>query len=179
MIPDDLIAGILEREGGYTNHPADRGGPTNWGITEVEARAHGYAGDMRDFPKDAAVDIYRHKYWSDPGFNQVALRSVKIAEELLDTGVNMGPTVAAKFLQRALNVLNRGASAYPDVSVDGNIGKMTLYALDQFIAARGQDGISVLLKALNGLQAARYIEIAEANPSQEAFAYGWLKERVA
>lgn len=179
MIPDDLIADLIDREGGYSDHPADRGGPTRWGITENEARAHGYTGDMRDFAKDAAFDIYRHKYWTEPGFNQVALRDVKLAEELLDTGVNMGPTVAGRFLQRALNVLNRGASAYPDVIVDGNVGKITLYALDQFIAARGPDGITVLLRALNALQGARYVEIAEANPSQETFEYGWLRERVA
>jgi lysozyme family protein len=42
---DDLIA----REGRYSDHPFDRGGPTNWGITEAVARDNGYMGKMRDY----------------------------------------------------------------------------------------------------------------------------------
>lgn len=179
MIVTDVIDALIAREGGYVDHPADRGGPTRFGITEQVARAWGYAGDMRDLPRETAEAIYLERYWTGPGFNQVAARTDAIAEELLDTGVNMGPMVASKFLQRALNVLNRGASAYPDVAVDGVVGRMTLYALDQFIAARGREGIAVLLKALNSLQGARYVEISEQNPSQEAFTYGWLRERVS
>ena len=32
---DALIGGLIEREGGYVNHPADKGGPTCFGITET------------------------------------------------------------------------------------------------------------------------------------------------
>lgn len=42
-----VIDGILSLEGGYVNNPADRGGATNWGITEATARAFGYKGDTR------------------------------------------------------------------------------------------------------------------------------------
>ena len=54
-----LIDALIEREGGYVNHPADRGGPTCFGITEAVARAHGYRGAMRQLPRDEAVAIYR------------------------------------------------------------------------------------------------------------------------
>lgn len=175
------IDALIEREGGskFTNHPNDRGGATRWGVTEQVARAQGYTGDMRELPVETARDIYRVRYWTGPNFDQVHDRSPAVAEELLDTGVNMGPTVAAKFLQRALNVLNRGATAYPDILVDGQIGHMTLFALDQYLAKRGGDGVTVLLRMLNGLRAVRYIEIAEANPSQESFEHGWILNRVA
>ena len=43
-----LIDALIEREGGYSNHPADRGGPTKFGITEAVARAHGFSGAMRE-----------------------------------------------------------------------------------------------------------------------------------
>ena len=44
---DRLIEEVIEREGGYVDHPADRGGPTRWGITEAVARRQGYMDDMR------------------------------------------------------------------------------------------------------------------------------------
>ena len=50
-----LIEGLIEREGGYANHPADKGGATCFGITEAVARAHGYTGGMRDLPRDEAA----------------------------------------------------------------------------------------------------------------------------
>jgi lysozyme family protein len=48
---DNLVDALIEREGGYVRHPADRGGPTCFGITEAVARAHGYAGPMRQLPR--------------------------------------------------------------------------------------------------------------------------------
>jgi lysozyme family protein len=30
---DTILDEIIRREGGYVNHPADRGGPTKYGIT--------------------------------------------------------------------------------------------------------------------------------------------------
>lgn len=175
---DSLIDALIDREGGYADHPADRGGPTNFGITEAVARAHGYAGDMRRLPRDIASRIYRRIYWLRPRFDAVAERAPKIAAELFDTGANMGPRVATGFLQRALNALNRGARDYADVAVDGRIGPATLAALDGFLAARGRAGETVLLKAIEALQGERYLRLAERRPANEAFLYGWLANRI-
>jgi lysozyme family protein len=175
---DAMIEALVAREGGYSNNPADRGGPTNYGITEQVARAFGYRGDMRLMPRQVAEAIYKARYWLQPHFDQVADRYPKLAEELFDTGVNMGPKVAKEFLQRALNVLNRGAIDYPDIGVDGDIGNLTLHALDGFKAKRGAAGESVLLKAIECLQGCKYIAIAEARPANEAFVYGWLANRI-
>jgi lysozyme family protein len=176
---DALINALINREGGYTNNPADKGGPTNFGITQQEAHAHGYVGDMRNFPRSKAAEIYKYNYWTHPGFDKVALRSEKLAAELFDTGVNMGPKMASSFLQRALNVLNRQGSDYADINVDGDIGLGTLGALDHLIAKRGKaNSEAVLLRIADGLQLARYVAIAEANPSQETFEWGWILNRV-
>ena len=179
MTIDKIIDGIIQREGEYSNDPSDHGGPTRWGITEAVARAHGYAGDMRALPQQLARGIYRQSYYVGPGFDQVATISPRIAEELTDTGVNMGPPQAAEFLQRALNVLNKGGSIYPDLAVDGHLGPQSITALAAYFKARGAEGEGVLLLALNCLQGARYIALAESRPANEDFEYGWLKGRVA
>lgn len=175
---DSLIDALIEREGDYADHPADRGGPTRFGITEAVARANGYGGAMRALPRDKAALIYRRLYWTRPRFDAVAERAPAIAAELFDTGANMGPKVAAAFLQRALNALNRGARDYADIAVDGHVGPATLAALDGFLRHRGRPGETVLLKAIEALQGERYLRLAENRPANEAFLYGWLANRI-
>lgn len=174
----DTITALIAREGGYSNNPDDKGGETIWGITVATARAFGYTGDMRAMSQQAARDIYAQRYWRQPRFDDVALVSAPVAEEMLDTGVNMGTATAGKFLQRALNVLNQGDKTYPNVLVDGAMGNMTIAAFKAFLAARGTAGETVLVRMLNAQQSVRYIELAEANTTQESFEYGWQLNRV-
>ncbi|MES2755592.1 MAG: glycosyl hydrolase 108 family protein, partial [Pseudomonadota bacterium] len=162
----------------YSNHPADRGGPTRWGVTQQVARAYGYAGDMRVLPRETAVAIYRRQYWVDPGFETVAQRFPAVAVELFDIGVNMGTGVAAKFLQRVLNVFNSNGEHYADLTADGRLGALTAHALDGFRKRRGVEGGERLLEAIRSLRGARYIELCEGRPANEAFAYGWLGRMV-
>lgn len=174
-----LIDGIIEREGReYTDHPDDSGGPTRFGITQVVARAAGYAGDMRDFPEGLARAIYAEQYYIGPRFDRVAELSPAIAHELADTGVNLGPPRAVMFLQRALNTFNQQGTKYPDALVDGFIGMKTLANLKAFLDWRGQDGVGVMLTALDCQQGCYYIERTEARPANEEFVYGWLKNRI-
>lgn len=177
---DKTIDGIIEREGGYVWHEDDRGGPTCWGITQVVARANDYRGDMKALPRELAHAIYRQRYVIDPGFNKVAKLSGAVADELADTGVNMGTVRASRFLQQALNAMNRNGKDYPDLVVDGRLGPTSLKTLKAYLdKRRKQGGEAVLLTALNVLQGAKYIEIAEHDHSQQSFVFGWLKHRVA
>lgn len=178
MDPTPLIDAVLEREGGYSNHPADRGGETAYGITAAVARQHGYDGPMHALPEATARDIYSRLYWLRPRLDAVAAIAPTIAMEMFDTGVNMGPAVAVGFVQRALNALNRGASDYPDIAADGRIGPATLAALTSFLKHRGAGGECVLLKAIEALQGERYVALAERRPANEAFLYGWLANRI-
>ena len=150
-----------------------------FGITEAVARANGYIGPMRLMPRDEAIAIYRQLYWLKPRLDAVYTVSPRIAAELFDTGVNMGPAVAITFLQRALTALNRGGDDYPDLVPDGRIGGATLNALSGFLAVRKAGGEQVLLRALDALQGERYLRLAERRPANEAFLYGWLANRVA
>ncbi|GAA4010383.1 putative peptidoglycan-binding domain-containing protein [Sphingomonas swuensis] len=175
---DQLVDDLIAREGGFVDHPADRGGATCWGVTEAVARAHGYGGPMALFPRGEAAAIYRRLYWLRPRFDAVASRAPRLAAELFDTGANMGPAVASTFLQRALTALNRNGKDYPDIEPDGRIGEHTLAALDAFLSLRKGSGELVLLRALEALQGERYLRLAEKRPANEAFLYGWLANRI-
>jgi lysozyme family protein len=175
---DQLIEEVIEREGGYVDHPADRGGPTRWGITEAVARRQGYMDDMRHLPQSDAAAIYKRLYWLLPSFDKIAEVAPALAAELFDTGINMGTGTATGFLQRALNALNREARDYADLTVDRRTGPATLLALNAFLRKRGKAGEDVLLKAVEALQGAHYVQLAETRPSQEAFLYGWLANRI-
>jgi lysozyme family protein len=178
MSIEEIVDGLIKREGGFVDHPDDKGGATTFGITEAVARANGFTGPMAEMPVSTAREIYRQQYYLKPGFGRVALLSALVAEEITDTGVNMGTDFAVRCLQRCLNALNRQSKLYPDILLDGKIGQGTLEALDAYLKARGKEGENVLLKGLNCLQGARYIELAEQREANESFVYGWLKERV-
>lgn len=182
MTVDDIINGILLREGDrYTNDPNDSGGPTRWGVTL--ATYSRYLGrqasvlDVMNMPREVASRVYRKMYYEDPQFDRVAALSPRIAEELTDTGVNCGTAIATIFLQRALNAFNRRGERYPDADVDGSIGGQTLACLKAYLDWRKEEGVTVMLKALNCLQGERYIDLAERRPKDEDYVYGWIKER--
>lgn len=171
-----LVDAVLGEEGGYVNDPADPGGETNWGITVGVARDSGYLGPMKSMTRDTAVGIYMMVYWAAPRFDRVANIAPQVAAELFDTGINMGVVTAGGFLQRVLNVLD--GSATPGLTLDGSVGPATLKVLQTLIFARGALGDTVVAKAMNCLQGARYIELAEARPTSERFVFGWLANRV-
>ncbi len=169
MSLDEIINATVKAEGGYVNDPSDKGGETNYGITVATARANGYKGGMRDLPLQTAKDIYRSEYLVKPGFSNFPS---PIAAELFDTGVNMGPATATKFLQRAINALQGSGLA-----VDGKMGPATRNAVAVYLASRS-NAQDILLKALNCLQGVRYIELVEGNATQRKFVNGWFANRV-
>ena len=165
-------------EGGYSDDPADSGGKTCYGITEETAREAGYSGPMNALPLSEAKRIYKEKYWDSLRLDDVAALSGRIANELFDTGVNCGIGVAASFLQRSLNVFNNQQAHYLDVELTSTVGPKTLESLRVFLNRRAPDGETVLLRALNALQGAKYIKLAEVRQKDEKFAFGWFLRRV-
>ncbi|MPN45113.1 hypothetical protein SDC9_192680 [bioreactor metagenome] len=169
---------LIKREGGYSNDPDDLGGETIYGITAGVARDSGYTGPMRDMPLSVDKNIYRKRYWTGPKFDQVAQLSSAIAAELFDTGVNMGQPKAVEFLQMVLNAFNQEGTRYPDLVEDSSIGPKTLAVLRSYLAWRGAEGENVMVRALNCLQGARYVELSRTRQANEKYVYGWIKERV-
>lgn len=133
---------------------------------------------MADYPQSEAERVYKLQYWDTLRLDEIDAISEDVSQELFDTGVNMGIGRAGKFLQRSLNVLNRGQADYPDLTVDGVVGPATIHSLRSYIDRRKAQGELVLLRALDGLQRAAYIEIAERDGRQESFVFGWLLSRV-
>ncbi|MCW6036811.1 hypothetical protein K4A83_11135 [Spirulina subsalsa FACHB-351] len=173
-----LIAEVIEREGGYVNHPADRGGPTCWGITLAVARENGYQGDMRALPRSFAAKIYANRYWHPLKLDDVAPRHAGLAAVLFDFGVNSGPVRAARKLQIQLNVLNNRGQLYEDLEPDGAFGPATLRAFNGFVKARGNQGLDVLAQTINAERIVFCRRLAERDESQEAFTYGWFRRVV-
>lgn len=182
-----ILPELKAREGGakYTNHPSDRGGPTKYGITAATLGRYRRLGrdatpdEVQGLTEPEADAIYTGLYWTGPGYSRIEPLSVRIAEELMDTGVNMGTGLPGEWLQRALNAMNRKGRLYADLKVDGDIGGRTTEALRLLIAADGRERAEdCILKMLNGLQTVRYLELCERRVANEDFIRGWLAHRV-
>lgn len=121
----NIIDDVIYREGRiYSNHAADRGGPTKYGITlatlrewrrRTDAQAITSAEDVKALTEQDARAIYAHMYFIDPGFSD--LSDLPLQGLLVDCAVNHGVTRAVKWLQKAL-------SLHPD----GILGPITLRA---------------------------------------------------
>jgi len=176
----------MAHEGGYVDDPTDRGGETFMGIARnLHSEWAGW--DIIDskkadstFPKclhqtaglkQCIRDFYKQHFWNVWAGDMFDDQAV--ATEMFDTAVNMGVSRAVKFLQSALNALNRDGRLYPDLTVDGKSGRKTLNALDKLEAKPGDTDL--LYKMLNVLQGAHYLKIMANNSSQEKYARGWFK----
>lgn len=173
-----LVNLIIQREGGFVDHPDDSGGATCWGITEALARQHGYAGHMRDLTQDEARRIYHAEFWAPLNLDAVYAMSAAVAEEVFDSAVNVGKPAAAGWLQRCLNGFNLKGTAYADLKVDAQVGPATLAALRSYLTFRKNGGELVLLRALNSLQGAFYMGLVERREKDESFVFGWFLNRV-
>jgi lysozyme family protein len=173
-----IIDQIIATEQGFVDHPSDRGGPTMYGITEAVAHSFEYRGGMNCLPLSLARHIYKTRYIVTPGFDHVVSIDEEVGLEVIDTGVNSGPVVAAIMLQRWLNGFN-SKGHYSDLFIDGKIGPVSIDALKVFLSWRGKKGKLVLLRGLNATQGTRFLEITEANKSQRDFLFGWIAVRTS
>ena len=173
--------GLIEREGGYVNNPADRGGETNLGVTERTARGFGYDGPMIDLPDSIAARIAYEGYWRPMRIDDILSVDsayAPVAERLFDMAYHMGTHRAGVFLQTCLNVFNNQGRRYADITVDGRVGRRTLSAFSAYHHGRRAEGVGPLDKCLEVQTGAFYMRLAENSPDQETFAYGWIRRLV-
>jgi lysozyme family protein len=102
---DEALGCLLVHEGGYSNHPSDPGGPTNFGITIHDYRKYvnpsAGAADVRSMPVETAKRIYREKYWNVQRCDELA-GGVDYA--VFDYDVNSGIGRSGKVLRRLLGL---------------------------------------------------------------------------
>ena len=153
---------LLILEGGEVDHPADRGGRTKFGLSSRQYPDL----DLTSLTRDQAIAIYRRDYWQD-GFDKIPNQLV--ADKLLDTVVNMGPTTAVNILQRALGDIRFG------VEIDGRFGPQTLQAV-RLACERHQKR---LLDAWRARLARYYVDLVMHDNTQLVFLDGWLRRAVA
>lgn len=180
---DAIISEIVIVEGGYVNDPNDRGGETIYGITKAVAynasskalwAKHGWNGNMRTMPKSLAIDIYINQYWKPIKGDDLHAIHPLLALHVFDLAVNAGVGAVGKHLQRQLNVLNRIAKDYPDISVDGQIGAKTIDALKAFAKRNGPTGVANFILTMGMQQGDFYIRCAENRTANESFMNGWM-----
>lgn len=173
-------------EGGYANSKNDNGGETykgiarkfwsewsGWKIIDSYKKTYSNFEQMLEHDSNlqsAVLAFYKQNFWNELSLDSITDQA--ICDEMFDTGVNCATSVAAMFLQRALNVLNCNGKKYPDILVDGKIGPKTIQLVNN------HPNPKALFKVLNVLQGAKYVAIAENNPTQEEFMLSWLS-RVA
>lgn len=106
-------------EGGWSDHPADPGGKTMYGITQATLSA--YLGrpatdvEIRTLSRQQATAIYRDRYWKRVAGDELP-PGVDLC--IYDFGVNSGPDRSVKSLQTALGL-----------KADGWVGELTLSAI--------------------------------------------------
>lgn len=181
---DNIIADKIGVEGGYTNNPADRGGPTKFGITLTTATKYkaalttqfGWDGNMQNLTQPMAVYVYVQEYWNKMNCDAIcAISSTTpvLADLLFEAGINFGWNQVATWLQQALNVSNLRQAYYPDLVMDGNLGTVSVAAIRTLVTKRPSDGLSNLLWMVSARAGAKYMDICLNNESQETFLSGW------
>ena len=173
----------MGHEGDYSNDPLDLGGETyrgisrkfnpsweGWNILDAFQQRHlELTGDIESRLDLLTSQFYQENYWNKFGGDQISFQP--LAEELFDTSVNLGVGRAVKFLQIALNCLNRNQVIYDDLKEDGIFGLKTLGALNCI----DDDDLKLIFKMMNVLQGIHYITIMQSDSRQERFCRGWFK----
>jgi lysozyme family protein len=161
-----MIDDVIRREGGFVDHPADRGGPTKFGITQ-KTLMHALkkdvtTEDVRALSRDVAADIYRDIYFLGPRIDRLP---ASIQAFMFDSAVNHGPRRAVRFLQEVCN-----AAGFGPLGVDGICGPITRRKTTTAESTMGP----WLLAALAEERRMFYRLIVDRDPSQRVFFKGWM-----
>lgn len=166
MTIDKMIKKILAHEGGFVDDIDDRGGATNFGITQITYSQWlgrpASVNDVRAMDIETAKEIYLTNYYYAPRINSLPK---PIQPQAFDCAINHGPFRAIKFLQNVCNLAGFGT-----VIVDGVCGPKTRNAIKT--AYREME--IFFINAVVDERIHFYRQIVENDASQKKFLDGWL-----
>lgn len=144
-------------EGGYVNHPDDKGGPTNRGITLRTYRdhfgQHKTIEDLKSLSDKEWEHIMKTGYWDKCKADKIDSQAV--AEILVDWCINSG-MVGLRRVQELVGAKPDGIAGPITLSLINSSDPHQLF--DRIKAARNQF----------------YINRVKLNPSQKVFMPGWM-----
>jgi lysozyme family protein len=166
-------------EGGYSNHPFDKGGETAYGVTKKTAIAFGYEEDMSEMTLEQAEEIYKKCYWDTCKGDEISGKSEVIAKVLFEIAVHRGVKDASVFFQKALNSFNKNNEYYKDIKEDGVIGSKTVEALSSLVSKRKLEDVNYVIATYMLVEHAYELNrFAEKDKNQESFMFGWYLNRI-
>lgn len=168
-------------EGGYVNDPDDPGQETFRGISRryhpevavwpiLDMQKAG-GGKIVSTPELDQIIHQWYKNWHWDFFGLDNLSSQRIANEIYDSGINLGRRKVANFVQFCSNT-----HFGPDdlLKVDGYPGFKTQANLSK-IMVMGSAHVDTLYKQLNSEQGHHYTMAANKHPRLKKFVVGWYK----
>jgi lysozyme family protein len=160
---EDFAGKLLRLEGGYVNHPLDKGGPTKYGVILSVWQEHGHdkdgdgdidADDIKLLSEADAKYIAKKIFWDY--FQADFILNESVAEFIVDWGYNSGRKTVAKIVQRLVNVVD-----------DGIVGPQTLTAIN----CANQEKLFEKLK----IERTVFLNnIIKRRPDQIVFYKGWM-----
>ena len=161
---DILIDEIIKNEGGFVDDKDDKGGATNFGITNKTLSDYNNkvasVDDVKKMPVQLARLIYKRNYYEKPN---ISMLDTPVDLAIFDLCVNAGPYRAGVILQEACNIC--GSSLF----VDGKIGAKTALEANMHLINK-----KPILNAIADLRVAFYRDIVKHNASQAKFLKGWI-----
>lgn len=154
----DAINRVILIEGGFVNNPADKGGPTKYGITQaVYDKFIGRSStidEIKNMPIGNAIAIYKKNYWDKIRGDEIT--SYAKAYAIFDQSVNWGLDKAIKRVQRVLNEPETGTLTNAQLVLLNSIDEQAF--VDSYLEFARQ----------------AYLLTVASNPAYEQFKDGWL-----
>lgn len=158
---DNYALKLWDLEGGFVNHPNDKGGCTNRGVTLATykeycreiGKAEPTIDKLRKLTFNEYVNILRWHSWDT--WQADKINSQQVAEILVDWVYNSGAWGVKK------------PQAFLKLKQDGIVGPKTLKAVNDYDP-------KLLFTHIKSMRKEFYLAIVKANPSQKVFLKGWL-----
>ena len=165
---ENCLAEVLKHEGGYSDHPEDKGGATNYGVTQKvweEWIGHPVTkDDMKNLVPSNVMGLYHNRYWDACKCDDLP---AGVDYCVFDTAVNSGRVRAIKFLQAVVGTIPDGAIGPVTLaSVNSRGSKLTIeqYSDKREAFLRGLSGFPTFGKGwLNRIKEVRATALGMAN----------------